>query len=533
MMSTPPPDRPSVVIVGGGMGGIQAAKTLATAPVDITLVNPHNYYLFQPLIYEVANALLQAEDVAHSIRGMLRYLPNLRFRVAAASSVDWERSELRLDDGDRIGFDYLILAIGLQADFCGIPGAAEHALPLKSLDDALKIRTQMLRRLETVASHPALVPAGALDVVVVGGGTTGVETAGAFAEIYHHALPEEFAELDFSHAEITLLEAGEVLLAAFHPRMQQAAQRMLVRRGVRVRLHAPVAQVGPASVTLTDGQEIPAGMIVWATGVRATRLADSLALRQTPDSRILVQPNLSLPGHPEAFAIGDMAALPRGAGGLHPALAQFAIQGGRHAAREIMRHIDDTPSRPFRYWDKGMTASVGRDAGIVQSGHVRFSGRLAFFAWGVLHSLYVPGWRNRLSIDLNWLWSYVTHRRAALMLIDEPPAAQEHPAFRQLLPAANARPGADDARHRDIPGSGHRTPPSGQGLGTPRLRTAAQAPARAGVTQAVVCHAIARRAWSGCPVAAARQRPHRRRAAGSAHARARTRLRRMTPGRRP
>jgi NADH:quinone reductase (non-electrogenic) len=446
-VTIPPPHRPRVVIVGGGMGGIQAAKTLATATVDITLVSPHNYYLFQPLIYEVANALLQAEDVAHSIRGMLRYLPNFRFQVAAATSVDWQRRELQLGGGDRIGFDYLILATGLQADFRGIPGAAEHTLPLKSLDDAVTIRTQMLRRLETVAAHPALASAGALDVVVVGGGTTGVETAGAFAEIYHHALPEEFAELDFSQASITLLEAGDTILSAFHPRMQHAAQRMLTRRGVQVRLHAPVAQAGAASVTLADGQEIPAGMIVWATGVRATPLADCLTLPQTPDGRIRVQPNLSLPGHPQAFAIGDMAALPLPAGGLHPALAPFAIQGGRHAAREIIRHIGGRPPRPFRYWDKGMTASVGRDAGIVQTGRLRFSGRLAFLAWGVLHSLYVPGWRNRLSIDLNWLWSYATHRRAALMLIGQTPLPQEQLDSQRPPPAAEARPRLDDAHH--------------------------------------------------------------------------------------
>ena len=446
-----PTRRPSVVIVGGGMGGIQAAKALATAAVDITLVSPHNYYLFQPLIYEVANALLPAEDVAHSIRGMLRYLPNLRFKVAAATSVDWQRKELQAGDGDRIGFDYLILATGLQADFRGIPGAAEHALPLKTLDDAVTIRTRMLRRLETVAAHPALVPAGALDVAVVGGGTTGVETAGAFAEIYHHALPEEFPELDFSHAAITLLEAGDTILPAFHPRMRHAAQRMLVRRGVQVRLRAPVAAAGPASVTLAGGEEIPAGMIVWATGVRATPLAESLGLPQTPDGRLLVQPNLSLPGHPEAFAIGDMAALPRPAGGLHPALAQFAIQGGRHAAREITRHISGKPSQRFRYWDKGMTASVGRDAGIVQTGHLRLSGPLAFFAWGVLHNLYVPGWRNRLSIDLNWLWSYVTHRRAALMLIGDTPPARGQLPSPQPPTAAGARPGRDDT-HRDIAG---------------------------------------------------------------------------------
>jgi NADH dehydrogenase len=210
--------------------------------------------------------------------------------------------------------------------------------------------------------------------------------------------------------------------------MQKAAQRMLERRGIEVRLRAPVTAVGPASVTLADGNEIPTGMVVWATGVRAPRLADSLGLPQAPDGRVFVEPNLSLPGHPEAFVIGDMAALSWRKGGLHPPLAQFAIQGGRHAAREIKRELKGEPARPFRYWNKGMTASVGRDAGVVQAGRIRFSGRLAFFAWGTLHSLYVPGWRNRLSVDLNWIWSYATHRRAALLLIGEPSPPAEHPA---------------------------------------------------------------------------------------------------------
>ena len=416
-----------IVIVGGGMGGIQAAKTLAKAPVEITLVDARNYYLFQPLIYEVANALLNVEDVAHSIRGLLRGRRNVHFRLGTANSVDWHRRELLLAEGERIAFDYLVLAAGLETDYCGVPGATEYGLPLKSLDDAVLIRTRMLRRLETAAAHPELVPAGALDVVVVGGGTTGVETAGAFAEIYQHALRDEFPELDFSRTTIVLLEAGDTILSGFHPRMQKAAQRMLERRGVEVRLRAPVTAVGPASVTLADGGEIPGGMIVWATGVRAPRLADSLGLPQAPDGRIFVEPNLSLPGHPEAFVIGDMAALPWSKGRLHPPLAQFAIQGGRHAAREIKRQLRGEPARPFRYWDKGMTASVGRDAGVVQAGPIRFSGRLAFFAWGSLHSLYVPGWRNRLSVNLNWIWSYATHRRAALLLIGEPsPPAEPH-----------------------------------------------------------------------------------------------------------
>ena len=419
------PEIPRVVIVGGGMGGIQAAKALAKAPVTVTLVDERNYYLFQPLIYEVASALLNVEDVAHSIRGLLRGRRNVHFRLGVASSVDWPRHELLLANGDGIGFDYLVLAAGLETDFRSVPGAAEYGLPLKSLDDALRIRIGMLRRLELAAIDPQLVAAGALDVVIVGGGTTGVETAAAFAEIYRHALCEEFPELDLSQANIVLLEAGEALLAGFHPSLRHAAQQMLERRGVEVRLRSQVAAVGPASVKLTDGTEIAAGSIVWATGVRAPALAGSLRVPQAADGRVLTEPNLGLPGHPEAFVVGDMAALPWSKGGLHPALAQFAIQGGRHAAREIKRQLVGARSRPFHYRDKGMTASVGRNAAVVQTGPIRFGGRPAFFFWRFLHALYVPGLRNRLSVALTWIWTYATRRRAALLLTGEPASSRE------------------------------------------------------------------------------------------------------------
>ena len=425
-MSKPPQlsvqtqDTQRVVIVGGGMGGIQAAKTLAKKRVDVTLVDARNYYLFQPLIYEVANGLLNVEDVAHSIRGLLRRRRNAHFRLGTARRVDWDRREVVLGDGARLGFDFLVLAAGLEVDFRGIPGAAEYALPLKSLDDAVRIRTRMLRRLELAAADPELVPAGVLDVVIVGGGTTGAETAAAFAEIYRHALCGEFPELDLSQVKIVLLEAGDTILAGFHPHLRRAAQRILERRGIEVRLRSPVAEVGPASVTLRDGTEIVAGIIVWATGVRASALGDSLRVPLAGDGRVLVEPNLSLPGHPEAFVVGDMAALPWSKGGLHPALAQFAIQGGRHAAREIGRRLAGKPSSPFHYLDKGMTASIGRDAAVVQAGPIRFGGRAGFFFWRFLHALYVPGLRNRLSVTLTWIWTYATRRRAALLLLGEP-----------------------------------------------------------------------------------------------------------------
>lgn len=411
---------PRVVIVGGGMGGIAAAKALARAPVEISLVDTRNYSLFQPLLYEVAGAIVNIEDVTHAIRGLLRGQANAHIRLGTAVAVELERHEVVLENGERLGYDYLILATGVRSDVTRVPGANEHGFPVKTLDDALRLRNHLLRRLETVAAQPELVAAGALDIVIVGGSTTGVEVVAAFSEIYNHALREEFPEIDFARAKITLVEAGETLLPAFHPRLHEWTQRILVENGAVVRLRAPVARIGPSSVTLEGGEEITAGTIVIATGVRATALADSLQVTQSAGGRVIVGPNLSLPGHPEAFAIGDMAALPKREDGLHPALAQFALQGGRHVAREITRHLAGRPSRPFRYRDKGMTSVVGYNAAVLQSGRIRLKGGLAFFLWGALHAYYLPGLRNRLSLRLTWFWSWLTRRRAALLLIEGP-----------------------------------------------------------------------------------------------------------------
>jgi NADH:ubiquinone reductase (H+-translocating) len=433
--------RPRVVIVGGGMGGIAAAHVLARAPVDITLVEARNYYLFQPLLYEVAGAIVNVEDITHTIRGLLRDQRNARFRLGTATGVDLDRCELSLQDGERIRYDFLVLATGLRTDVDRVPGAKAHAVPLKTLEDALRIRNRLIRRLETVAAQPELASAGALDFVIVGGGTTGVEVVAAFSEIYNHALRQEFPEIEFAQAKITLLEAGDTLLPAFHPDLRRWVERALTENGTEVRLRSPVAEIGPASVTLADGEEIPAGMIVVATGVCATPLADALGVEQTASGRLLVEPNLSIAGHPEVFAIGDMADLARANGASHPPLAQFAMQGGRHAAREIKRQIDGAQPRRFRYWDKGMTSMVGYNAAILQSGRIRLRGGLAFFLWGALHGYYVPGFRNRLSLRVTWIWSWATRRRAALLLIEQPtqPAAQTkdqldhvdaHPVFR-------------------------------------------------------------------------------------------------------
>jgi NADH:quinone reductase (non-electrogenic) len=421
------PSKPRVVVVGGGMGGIAAARALARAPVEVTLVDSRNYYLFQPLLYEIAGAIVNIEDVTHTLRGLLRGQLNARVRLASAVGVDLEQQQLALENGERLPYDFLILATGLCADAERVPGAVEYGFPLKTLEDALGIRNHLIRRLETVAAHPGLVSTGALDIVVVGGGTTGVEVVAAFSEIYNHALREEFPELDFAHAKITLLEAGETLLPVFHPKLRSWVQEVLSKNGAEVRLRSPVAEIGPASVTLRDGEEIPAGVVVVATGVRAVPLVEALRVRQAPGGRVLVGSNLSLPGHPEVFAVGDMAALPTRDGGLHPALAQFAMQGGRHAAREIERSLESKPSRAFHYWDKGMTSMVGYNAAILQSGRIRLRGTLGFVLWGTLHGYYVPGFRNRLSLRLTWLWSWATRRRAALLLIEESSTPERRP----------------------------------------------------------------------------------------------------------
>jgi NADH dehydrogenase len=220
------------------MGGIAAAKTLAHAPVEITLVDGHNYYLFQPLLYEVAGAIVSTEDITHSIRGLLRGQANIRYRLATATAVDLQRHQLTLHDGDRLGYEYLILATGLRSDVGRVPGAAEHAFPMKTLEDALSLRNHLLRRLESAAAHPELVTAGALDIAIVGGSTTGVEVVAAFSEIYNHALRQEFPEIDFTQTKITLIEAGDTLLPMFHPSLRRWVETVLTQNGTEIRVRS-------------------------------------------------------------------------------------------------------------------------------------------------------------------------------------------------------------------------------------------------------------------------------------------------------
>jgi NADH:quinone reductase (non-electrogenic) len=417
------PDRggPRVVIAGAGLGGVAAARRLARAPVEVTVVDRENYQTFSPLLYEVANCILDAEQVGHSVRALLRRCPNAHFRLGEATGTDWESKELLLASGERLRFDYLVLATGLPPTFHGIDGASEYAFPLKTMEDALRLRHRTLLRLEQAAARPSLVGEGHLDIVLVGGGPTGVELAGALAEVYLHAFKRDYPEIDIDRARIVLLEMSDGLLPAFHPRLRQYAQDFLEAHRVEVRLRSRIERVTPNSVIVADGEELRAGTIIWAAGLGPGQVSARLGLPHGPDGRVPVKRDLRLQGRDDTFVIGDLASLPRRHGGLHPQLAQFALQGGRHAARQIQRLLQGQPTRPFRYLDKGMVASIGRPAGVVQAGPLRLTGRLGFLTLSELHLLYLEGQRNRASVAVNWLWSGATRGRGASLLI-EPPA---------------------------------------------------------------------------------------------------------------
>ena len=418
--------RPRVVIIGAGFGGLAAARRLSAVPVDVTLVDRNNFHTFLPLLYQVATAGLNAADVAHAVRGIVRDEPNVSFRKGTVTDVDWTSRAVVLDDGDTLLFDRLIVAAGASAEFFGIPGAAEHALPLYTLDDAVMLRNHILGRFEAADADPSLIDDGALTFVVVGGGPTGVEVSGAMSELFRMVLDRDFTRLDVGKARIVLVEMGDALLPSFSPPSQLEALRTLEARGVEVRTGDAVAEITPTRVKLKTGEELPAHTLVWAAGVRANKVAAALGVDTGRGGRVEVGPDLRIPGHPEAFVIGDIAAVPDGRGGLLPGVAQVAIQSGRHVAAEIERSLWGDEPRTFRYRDKGSMATIGRRAAVAEiplplGADLRLSGTPGWLAWLGLHLVYLIGFRNRLSVLLNWAWNYVTWDRGPRLIFGGSP----------------------------------------------------------------------------------------------------------------
>ena len=413
---------PHVVVVGAGFGGLNAVLSLSRVRVRVTVVDRRNHHLFQPLLYQVATAALSPADIAYPIRAIFRKQENATVLLAEAGSVDRSARELVLSDG-RLGFDYLVLATGARHSYFGHDSWEPRAPGLKSLEDALEIRRRILLAFERAERERDRERRRALlTFVIVGGGPTGVELAGAIAEIARHVLAREFRSIDSRESSIQVLEAGPRILPTFPPDLAARAQQALERLGVQVRTGCAVRDVAPDSVVAGDTR-IAAATILWAAGVRASPLARSLAVPLDAAGRVRVEPDLSIPGDDRIFAIGDVATLDSAAGNPLPGVAPVAMQQGRHVAENVKRDLAGLPRRPFRYRDKGSLAVIGRAEAVADLGKVRISGFLAWLAWCFVHILYLVGFRNRAVVLFEWAWAYVTHQRGARLItgsIDRP-----------------------------------------------------------------------------------------------------------------
>jgi NADH:quinone reductase (non-electrogenic) len=412
--------RPHVVIVGAGFGGLSVARGLERMPVEVTLVDRNNFTTFQPLLYQVATAGLNAADVAHPVRGLFHRQGNLRVLLGEVTGVDWGRRQVLVVDHRPVPFDHLVLAVGAVNSWFGVPGAAEHALPLYTLEDAVRVRNHVVSRFEAADADPSLVEAGELNFVVVGGGPTGVEMAGALAELFAVVFKRDYPTLGVGRARVVLVETRDRLLAPFHSASQHAALDALRARQIEVRLDQTVDEVTPEGVRFASGEFLAARTVIWAAGVRAHPLAAAMGLPTTPAGRVEVAPDLSVPGHDGVWAVGDVAAPPAKTGPEKlPQLAPVAMQSGAHVARQIGRICEGKPIQRFRFHDKGTMATIGRRSAIAElPGHVRLHGTIAWIAWLGLHILYLAGLRNRASVLLNWAWGYFTWDRGPRIILE-------------------------------------------------------------------------------------------------------------------
>jgi NADH dehydrogenase len=408
------------VVVGGGFAGIAAVHALARVDVDVLLLDRDGYSTFKPLLYQVATAGLNPGDVTYALRAVAGRLPNARFQRARVVGLDADRRVLRTDRGREIAYDYLVLCCGVGANYFGIPGAEEHAMSMYTRREAIHVRDTILSNLEQVAQ--GLPEGGEPVVVVVGGGATGVEMAGTLAELRNTAVPASYPEIDPARVRVVLVEMTGELLGPFAPRLRRYAADELRKRGVELRLGTSVTSLDDHTVVLSDGDRLPAAATEWATGVKVSDDVRGWGLAQGRGGRIVVDPDMRVPGHPEIFAVGDVAASPDEP---LPQLAQPAIQGGRHAARQIARLLAGEPTEPMTYKDKGMMATIGRSDAVVQlpSG-VKLTGPLAWLAWLGLHIVMLMGSRNRLATLVNLAVRYLAWPGRLNVIVGDPPVRQ-------------------------------------------------------------------------------------------------------------
>ena len=415
-MEEPVGARPSVVIIGAGFAGLRVARGLSRAPVDVTILDRHNYHTFIPLLYQVATAGLEPEEIAQPIRRILRGVPNLRFRLNTVTGVDLARRVVTTDSGE-VRYDYLVLAAGSATSYFGLDSVVQVTSALRDLDDAERLRDQILGAFEMASAEEDPDRRRQLmTLIVVGAGPTGVELAGALAELRRHALPHDYPDLDLSSARILLLEATDRILPGTPPDLQAKAQAKLRELRVEIRLGAPVAHVDANGVTLSDGEMIPAGAVMWVAGMRAPPLADAVPTARDSAGRLVVSETLHLPGHPEVYAIGDMAHVGDAETRPHPMLAPVAIQQGALVADNILRSLAGKPPKRFAYKDWGTMVTIGRNAAIAHIFGLRLSGFIAWLIWLTVHLVWLIGFRNRMLVLVNWTWNYFTYDRAVRLI---------------------------------------------------------------------------------------------------------------------
>jgi NADH:ubiquinone reductase (H+-translocating) len=411
---------PQVVIIGGGFGGLYAARALRAAPVRVTILDRRNHHVFQPLLYQVAMAALSAGDIASPIRWILRRQRNVEVLLADVRAIDPARRRLTLADGE-LSYDYLIVASGATHAYFGHDHWQRTAPGLKTLEDAFDIRRRVLLAFEKAEREPSDERRRRLlSFVVIGGGPTGVEMAGALAEISRQSLARDFRHFDPGTATITLLEAGPTVLSTFPEPLRAFAHKDLERLGVVVRTGAAVTNVLPGHVEV-GAEVIPAETVIWAAGVAASPLGATLGVPLDRAGRVLIEPDLTVPGYSNVFVIGDLASLKGEDGKPLPGVAQVAIQMGRHAAANIVRAVEQQPYRRFQYQDLGNMATIGRASAVADLGWLRLHGYLGWLAWLFVHILNLIGFRNRFVVMVQWVWSYFSYQRSIRLITGEPP----------------------------------------------------------------------------------------------------------------
>lgn len=415
------PSKAHIVVLGAGFGGLEFCQKFRHPSARVTVVDRHNHHLFQPLLYQVASAGLSGPDIAQPVRSILSSRRNVS--VLMDSVADFKLAERKVVLADtELSYDYLVLALGGCTSYFGHPEWEKHAPGLKSLQDAMLIRTQVLLAFERAEMAPAKEERERLmTIVIVGGGPTGVELAGAFAELARHVLRRDFRRIDPARTRVILIEGAPLILSHLPPDLSASAQRQLEALGVQVRVNTRVKHIGESCVELENSEKIHAANIFWAAGVAAVPLTKKLGVDLDKAGRVKVNPDLSVPGHPEVFAIGDMALVLGADGKPVPGVSPAAMQMATHVAQIIEGELKSPASAaartPFKYWDKGTMATIGRSAAVAEVGKFHFSGLLAWLAWLTIHLIFLVGFRNKFTVLFQWFYSYITYKRGARIVV--------------------------------------------------------------------------------------------------------------------